>query len=76
MYVAYISRGEEDFMYTKMVRKNVYLPSEMWKQSKRVAKFISLEEDRDISASEVIRRSLVEFIFKYDKFKSRRDKQV
>ncbi len=63
-------------MYTKMVRKNVYLPSEMWKQSKRVAKFISLEEDRDISASEVIRRSLVEFIFKYDKFKSRRDKQV
>ncbi len=61
-------------MNDKMVRKNVYMPAGMWKQSERLAKFISLEEDTDISASEVVRRSLMEFIIKYDKYRKKKGK--
>jgi hypothetical protein len=61
-------------MNDRMVRKNIYMPALLWKQSERLAKFISLEEDSDISTSEVIRRALIEFIVKYDKYRRKKGK--
>lgn len=50
-----------------MGRHNVWIPEELWERASTVARKLSVEEDQQVSVSELIRRGLTEEIEAYER---------